>query len=329
MARGLLLIDVMNLLHAANGSSPLRVGDLPTQGIYNFLRSLRMAVSTFPQLTPICLHDGRSWRHDAFSEYKSSRTAEPKTASARKLADLRAQIAPQKPYVHTALKHLGVRQASASNLEADDLAGIFVRKAIEQDRKVILLSADKDWVQLIGNNVTWFDPIHDLRLSQGSLPKRLGWCLDKKDLIASKTDRTDDRFLGVPSPRAWLEMKALMGDISDDIGGVGGIGKKGAIEFINMFGSANTFFSSVDAGTIDITGLLKKFADLATDKSKYDVFQRNMMLMDLSSKLIPAPANFHIDIGCYDQKEFESFCRALMFKSFLTDISDWMRPFRS
>jgi 5'-3' exonuclease len=323
LSKGIILIDFMNLLHAANAGKPLHVGDQPTQAVYGFLRSLRLAACTFPQLTPICLHDGFSWRHNVFAEYKMTRTAEALTPSARKLAELRMQIPSQKALARSAISRLGVRQIHAMNLEADDLAGIMVRKAAKDDRKVVLLSGDKDWIQLVGPNVTWFDPMRDVRLTAGTLPKRLGLDKDKGRFTASPKDRDDDKFIGVSSPRAWLELKALMGDKSDDIDGIRGVGPVRAMEFIQQFGSFVGFSNQ------SLDGSLPSQSRFATwGETEYLTYQRNMMLMDLNSDKIPAPESLTVDQGCFDESSFEEFCRELHFQSILTDLNGWMQPFR-
>ncbi len=326
MSQGLLLIDVLNLLHAANANKPLRVGELPTQGIYGFIRSLRLAVCSFPQLTPIALHDGRSWRHSAMEGYKGSRDAEPTTASAKKMAELRAQIAPQKPYVRTAMRMLGVRQIDTLNLEADDLAALMVRKAAKDDRRVMLLSGDKDWIQLVGPDVSWFDPMRDVRITHATLPKRLGLDKTKKRFAAFKTDQTGPDFVGVPSARAWLEIKALMGDSSDEIDGVGGIGDVGASEFIERFGSVANFIAmSIDGS---LPRLPKKFAGLAESNEKQDIYCRNMMLMDLNHAAVPAPVDQRVDTGEFSEEAFGNLCRDLLFQSVLNGLPGWIEPFR-
>jgi 5'-3' exonuclease len=305
MSRGLLLVDVLNLTHAANANKPLTVGELPTQAIYGFLRSLRLAVTSFPQLTPVCLHDGRSWRHGVFEGYKASRNKTPTTASEHKMASLRQQVRPQLPYIRQALVHLGVRQVNAINLEADDLAGMMVRKSLAENRKVMLLTADKDWIQLVGPNVAWFDPIHDTRITLATIEAKLG----------------------VKSPRAFLEVKALMGDPSDDISGVGGIGEKGAKDLINEYGSVADFLNrSIEDLTVKLP---KKFADLADSNEKQEIFARNMRLMDLSHPSIPKPADLRVNAGEFNPEAFMGFCDDLLFRSITGNFEDWIEPFRS
>ena len=129
------------------------------------------------------------------------------------------------------------------------------------------------------------------------------------------------------TPRQWLEVKAIKGDISDEIGGVGGIGDKGAIELINTYGSVNTFNNSALEGTLKDAP--KKFRDFAEQTEKQDIFARNMNLMDLNSPNIPKPENLTITKGELNLAQFEKFCRALCFQSMLTDLKGWCEPFET
>lgn len=325
MSKGILIIDGLNILHAANATKQLSVGAQPTQAILGFLRFTRQAILTYPQLTPVVAHDGRSWRYDVYKEYKASRNKPPVTATEIKLAELRGQLKEQKAFVVRALELLQVRQISALNLEADDLAAILSRKAAARGQKVLLLSADKDWIQLIQPNVSWFDPIRDVRLTYETLPKRLGWDDGKKRIVANKTDQKD-MPLAVPSPRAWLEMKALMGDSSDEISGVGGIGERGAIEFINQFGSVSAFLNASIDGTLPV--LPKKFASFATDAAKQELWRRNMILMDLNHSSVPEPINLKISMGKYNESGFGDLCDELLFKSITANLPYWCESFR-
>lgn len=325
MTRGLLLIDASNVAHAANSGTPLTVGDMPTQMIYGFLRTLRPMLSTFSMLTPICLFDGRSWRKDVFKDYKISRDKEPVTKTEKTLAVQRDQFKRQLPYLKLALKTLGIRQMFAINYEADDLAGMLVNKSAPE-RRIIMISGDKDWIQLVRPNVAWVDPIRNEKLTVATIPKRLGWNPAKKALTITDGDRVEG-WIGVPSARAWLEMKALMGDISDDIPGVGGVGAKGAIELITTYGSVTAFMNGVLDKSIDWLTLPKKFADLAIEAEKKDNFQRNMLLMDLNSSMRPPAINMKMDVASINLGGFKTICNRFFFKSILDQFERWCEPF--
>lgn len=324
MSAGFLLIDGSNIAHAANSAKPLSAGGVPTQAIYGFLRTLRPMLNTYSTLTPVVLWDGASWRAMEFAEYKASRkkVATSKSEIQAQLAkeDLQKQI----PFIREALGYLGVRQMMALNYEADDLAGLLVEKYAGA-KKIMMISGDKDWIQLIRPGVGWFDPIRDHRLTLTTLPTRLGFFPDKTRFGIGGSHA--EGFVGVPSPRAWLEIKCLMGDTSDDIPGVGAIGPKRASEFIAAYGSFAAFMNMVADKTIDVDTLPKHFRDLAESDEKQELFRRNMRLMDLCTTERPTPVNLNINKGKLDPAAFASLCDRFLFNTIAGDLDRYLEPF--
>lgn len=311
MTRGYLLIDGSNIGYAAAAKTELKVGEQHTGAIYGMLRTIRPMIATFSMLAPIVLWDGASWRKKFFAEYKSNRdTDAPRNKSQEAQQQLRAIYRTQVPLIRRGLELLAVPQMVSLNLEADDLAGILVRRYAPQGKKIMLISADKDWVQLVQPGVGWRDPFAGH--NSGRIPKI--------------TNDTMKDILGVKSGKEWLQVKALMGDSSDEIPGVGGIGDKGAIELVNTYGSVGDFLNR----TIDSTmpKLPKKFADFANSAEKQDIYKRNLRLMDLNSPEIPAPIQLKINKGAYNEEAFSEFCNELAFRSIASDLVNWCEPFR-
>lgn len=306
MSRGLLVIDGSNIGYAASSMRRLTVGDLEVQGVFGTIRTVRKLLALYgSRLTPIVLWDGRSWRRSVFKGYKANRDQTPQTKAEKKSAQMRASAKSQRPLTIRALRLLGVPQMMSINMEADDLAGILVRRSNARGDKVLMISGDKDWIQLVGPNVGWSDIINNQSISMKTLEEKLG----------------------VKTPQAWLEVKALMGDVSDNIPGVGGIGEKGAKELVNTYGSVANFFNQAIDGTLP-KDLHKKFRDLLTELEKKETFYRNMKIMDLQSKEIPTPINLKFTATPLDQSGFRGLCKELMFKSILNDFEDWTRPFK-
>lgn len=319
---GYLLIDGMNLAHASNAGQILTAGEQETQGIYGALRMIRKSIATFPQLSPVCLWDGpRSWRKDVFTDYKANRDKEPTTKHEVESARRRASLKTQLPLLKKGLGHLGVAQVVATNLEADDLAGILTRRYASAGKKIMLISGDKDWLQLVRPGVGWFDTIHDLRVTESKLTEKLGYERVRKD---RKTGEETREWRGVPNARAFLECKALMGDTSDNIPGVGGIGEKGAIELVIRFGSVRDFFEAVEIHKVDVP---KKLADFCASPEKRDLFYRNLRLMDLAHPDVPAPQNLVVNKGAHDPDAFAGWCGELVFSSITKDLAGWLSPF--
>lgn len=312
MKKGYLIVDGNSVGHFHNNTKPLSVGGLQTQAIVGFLRGLRAQVALYPMLTPIVLWDGVSWRKTMFPSYKEIRDRE-ETKNEQALKEMKDAYHVQRPYIQKALRFLGVPQVSAFNMEADDLGAILTDRYAAAGHSVIMWTGDKDWIQLVQPRVTW-KSIYD----NGK----------RKITTANFEEET-----GVKTPRQFVEMKALTGDAGDSVPGVGGIGDKGAIEFLNRWGSFREF---MDLWTFDkavppaeFKKIAKKYRDLIMDESKAYAFARNLDLVDLRTPARPAPINLRVDKGDPDVAKFQAFCDLLLFRSITQELEDWLRVFPS
>lgn len=323
MSKGFMIIDSSNWGFAAASKTQLSVGEQDTQAIYGFIRSLRAAMCMFPQLTPICVNDGRSWRYDFYPEYKASREKPAETKNEIEQLRVRNSYKSQKLLINKALELLGVRQMFALNLEADDLAAMLVKRWEGTENRILLMSGDKDWIQLVRPYVTWMDVINDRRVGSQTMAVKNK---HTESIGLGYEDKAGD-WISVKNGRQWLECKALMGDKSDEIGGVGGIGEKGGIWLLNKFGSVAEFLNQYTDGTIDAKNVPKKLRDFADFNEKQEIFRRNMILMDLNSEHIPKPRGMTLKTGKFDLAGFTDFCHEFEFQSLLTDIEGWTAPF--
>lgn len=320
--KGFLLIDESNILFAASSTTQLSVGDQPTQGVFGFVRRLRDLVSQYPQLTPIVLSDGLSWRYKVFPEYKAMRQVVAATPAEKAQAEIRKSVQSQKALTREACDLLGVRRMMANNYEADDLAAMLVKR-YGADRTVLLISGDKDWIQLVRPNVAWWDVIHDRRLtyqkfaSNNEVTRSVGIGFEK-----------NGQWIGLSRPEQWADVKCLMGDKSDEIGGVGGIGEKGAVELVAKWGSVANFMNAVIDKSVDLEKLPKKLRDFASSDEKMLIFHRNKILMDLESSQIPKPYDLMLTKPTFNHEGFQEFCQDWMFQSILTSFNKWVEPFK-
>lgn len=302
-----LLIDGMNIAHAANNSKVLKVGETQVQAIFHFVKIVRKLIAAYPTAKPAVLWDGASWRYMAFPDYKSNRKKED-TPTAIKQAEMKKVAESQIPAIKKAMQLLGVPQVRASNMEADDLAAIMGDRYVGKGGRVVLVSGDKDWVQLVGPSMIWLDPIRDRKITKpADMMEALGYDLN--------------------SFEAFLEMKCLMGDSGDSITGVGGIGDKGAIEFFKAYQSVANFSNMLIDKTLDPKTVPKKFRDFAESEEKQMLYQRNLKLMDLRTRFRPEPVNLKVDAGEPDIERFRTFCDRLMFRSITRDIKTWVSAF--
>ncbi len=152
---------------------------------------------------------GPTFRHDLYPEYKANRPEMPD--------DLSIQI----PYVRKVVDALGIAQLEKEGYEADDIIATLVTRL--KDQNILIVSGDKDLLQLVSPMVTIWDPMKDERIDLDTFKERFH--------IA---------------PEKLLDVMALSGDTSDNIPGVPGIGPKTALKLIQKYGSLEALFEHVD-----------------------------------------------------------------------------------
>lgn len=325
---GTLIIDGNSIGHANHNATKLTVGDLETQAIFGVVKSIHALMQRHPGWNPLMLWDGRAqWRFDLYPEYKGNREATDAKQQAHK-----DSYKKQVPFIRKALQLMGVRQMLVESAEADDMGGLMTKKLADRGIPVKLVTGDKDWLQLVRRGVTWFDPI--------------------RDRACNLTNFFE--FTGYKTPEAFLDGKALMGDGSDHIGGVGGIGEKGAPEFLAEFGSVAAFYEQVDSGLfvpkkkahVRLCGSipLAKWeegydGDPSDEKAKAKymdkwpgegrvIFQRNRKLMNLLDVPIPRSEDVVVIAPTPDRERFRTLCEKLAFHSILRDIDAFLEPFK-
>ena len=295
-----LIIDGNSIGYACHYGPKLKSGNLETQAIYGFVRTMRVLRQNYPDFTLTCLWDGKaSWRYELEPEYKSSRSDDPKKVA------IRSAYSEQRPYITRALEALGIRQMTAFTHEADDLAGLLVKKLADKpENEIVLISGDEDWIQLLRPNVSWRDLRNDEKI------------ISMKNLM-NKT--------GYATPFGFLQGKCLMGDSSDCISGVGGIGEKGAPEFIAEFGSVRKFWAACDSGSLVPTR--KPLIKLCSAEGRA-IYGRNFRLMQLLQVAPPKKESMDIRPGTFDKGAFEDLCGELAFMSILKNIDNFTKDFQ-
>lgn len=296
-----LLIDGNSVGYACHYATKLHSGDMETQAIFGFLKTMRELRVTYPEHVPLVLWDGRAtWRFDLLPEYKSNRDDDPKKVA------IKETYTRQTPYIKDALFTLGVRQIHATTHEADDLAGYFVPELLQKEgTEIVLITGDRDWLQLVRPGVTWRDMRDD----------------SKVVTFANFFDKT-----AYKTPLAFLEGKCLQGDSSDCISGVGGIGEKGAPEFIAQFGSVRNFWAQCDSGAFKPTK--KAHINLYSGEGR-QIFGRNLKVMQLLK--VPKPEKEHVSVrvGPLRQEAFNILCQELAFASITRNLQAFTKPFEA
>jgi DNA polymerase-1 len=186
----------------------------PTNAVYGFTTMLRKIVKDHaPRYLGVAFDlAGPTFRHLAYADYKANR---PETPEA-----LVAQI----PYVKEVCKVLRVPILELEGYEADDLIGTLAERARKAGFQVVIVASDKDLLQLVGEGVMVYNPLREEFLDSDGV----------------------ERVFGV-RPGQVRDVLALMGDASDNIPGVPGIGEKGAKDLIRQFGDLVTVLESAGA----------------------------------------------------------------------------------
>ena len=197
--------------HAMGGLSNSK--GFPTGAVFGFTN---MIVKTLKDMNPKWIAvvfdaKGKTFRHDKYTEYKAHRPPMPE--------DLRVQI----PWIQSIVDAYCLPSLSIQGFEADDIIATLTREAREKNWKVTIVSADKDLMQLVEDSVVMWDPQRDATYDSAAVEKKFG----------------------VP-PTQLLDLMALVGDSSDNIPGVPGVGPKTAASLIQEFKSLEGVYSNLD-----------------------------------------------------------------------------------
>src|SRR5580692_2798021 len=189
---------------ARSGAPPMRTTTgISTEAVlifHNMVRKLRAAYQ--PEYIAAVFESGKTFREEAYAEYKANRTEMP--------PDLGDQI----PYIRRLLEAMRIPVLQYPGFEADDVIGAMARRASEEF-DVVIVSSDKDMLQLVDERVHMYNPV-------------------KEDVWYDAA--TTEEFMGV-KPTQVADLLALKGDSIDNIPGAPGIGDKGARDLIVRFGS--------------------------------------------------------------------------------------------
>jgi DNA polymerase I len=158
---------------------------------------------------------GKNFRHAQYAEYKATREKMPH--------EMRDQI----PYIHRAVRGFGLPLLSIPGYEADDVIGTLARQGCEAGHEVFIVTADKDLMQLVNENVKVFNP-----WSRPGQPNFFG-------------PKEVEKKLGV-TPERVVDLLALMGDKSDNVPGVPSIGEKTAMKLLGEFDNLDNLLEKVD-----------------------------------------------------------------------------------
>lgn len=225
----IVLVDGNNLMFrsyfatAYTGSLMKNSKGLVTNALYGFTNMLNKIIEEeSPEYMAVAFDIGKSFRHDEYKEYKAGRNVTPE--------ELKIQM----PYAKELLNHMGIMYLDFAGYEADDIVGTLCRWANEDPEwDALLVTSDHDYLQLITDQV------------EVKLLKSIGFTKYKPDNFKEE--------YGI-DPIKVIDLKALMGDSSDNIPGIPGVGEKTALKLLQEHGSLDGIYENIDL----IKGKLKE-----------------------------------------------------------------------
>lgn len=253
-----------------------------TSAIYGFVNTLEEVRTLFSPTHLAVAFDpaGKTFRHEIYEPYKAQRQETPE--------DIRKSV----PVIKDIIRAYNIPILEVEHYEADDVIGTAASRFASADTEVYMLTPDKDYGQLVGQNI-WM-----LRPMKGGTFEKLG-----PDEINAK--------YGIDSPKKVIDLLGLMGDSSDNIPGCPGVGEKTAVTLIKQFGGIDALLSGKD----QLKGALK---NKVTDNE-----QQILLSRDLATIRTDIPLPFSLDelkLHDIDREEVRKLFSELEFRSLLSRV---------
>jgi len=289
MKRRAILIDGNNLLYrsyyatAYNGNFMNNSKGFPTNALYGFVNMLTKIINEEKPEYIMCAFDkGKNFRKDICQTYKAGRMETPN--------ELKMQF----PIAKQICELLGITSIECDNYEADDIIGTFARMADEDKMyNATIISSDKDLLQLISPEV-------DVKL------------LKQKDYILMNENTFFEHY-GI-KPIHMIDLKSLMGDASDNIPGVKGIGEKTALSLLQKYGTLDGVYNNLD----NIGGKTKEKLEVEKDMAyfsyKLATIYKEIEFDYTFDDIKYRKANSEKLIELYKELEFNSFLKNIPVK---------------
>jgi DNA polymerase-1 len=276
------LIDGSSFLYRAYyGLRPMHTPQgAPVQAVFGFCRMIKKLIDTFtPEYCALVWDSkGKTTRHEVYEAYKATRQAPP------------SDLFEQKELITEFADAIGLRQVSKTGIEADDLMFSLAKEARERGETVVFVTSDKDMGQALDAHTFIYDTFKDIFLDVPGFEEKMGFPVEKLPFYF-----------------------ALVGDTSDNIPGVRGIGDKGATELVTQFDSLEDLYENLDK-------VAKPRMRNALEENKKNAFlSRDLFLLQYhASKLSKDDLAFNVDDWQKARKLFED----LNFKSLLKDMGE-------
>ena len=284
----LFLIDAYALIYrsyyAFIKSPRINSKGLNTSAVMGFCNTLNEVLTKEkPTHIGVAFDHGKTFRHDAFPEYKAQREETPE--------DIKLSV----PLIKQVLEAMHIPILQVDGFEADDIIGTIATRFGSDGIDTFMLTPDKDYGQLIGPNVFMYRPRH------GGGYEILG-------------EKEVGEKYGIPTPAQVIDLLALMGDSADNFPGCPGVGEKTAAKLINQFGSIDNMLQHTD----EIKGKLREKVENAVEDIKMSKFLATIrtdvpMQLDLDELKVEQPDETKLR-AIFEELEFKTLINKFLNK---------------
>ena len=285
----LFLIDAYALIYrsyyAFIKSPRINSKGLNTSAVMGFCNTLNEVLTKEkPTHIGVAFDHGKTFRHDAFPEYKAQREETPE--------DIKLSV----PLIKQVLEAMHIPILQVDGFEADDIIGTIATRFGSDGIDTFMLTPDKDYGQLIGPNVFMYRPRH------GGGYEILG-------------EKEVGEKYGIPTPAQVIDLLALMGDSADNFPGCPGVGEKTAAKLINQFGSIDNMLQHTD----EIKGKLREKVENAVEDIKMSKFLATIrtdvpMQLDLDKLKVEQPDETKLR-AIFEELEFKTLINKFLNKA--------------
>lgn len=239
----------------------------PVQAVFGFCRMTKKLFDRFsPEyLAVVWDSPGKTTRHKLFDGYKAARQKQP------------SDMADQKVYIQEFLRQVGVAQIAEPGIEADDLIASYAKALVVADCDVVVVTSDKDLAQLVDDRVQLFDPFKDALLDRDALEVRYGFPLERLAFYYS-----------------------LIGDSSDSIPGVRGIGPKTATGLVARFAGLDLLYEYLeDAKSSADTSIKSRTRTLLAEGKESAYLSYKLFLLQSVPVTKKLPSDLRVNVARY------------------------------
>ena len=265
---------------------------LNTSAIMGFCNTLNEVLTKeSPTHIGVAFDHGKTFRHDAFPEYKAQREETPE--------DIKLSV----PLIKQILEAMHIPILQVDGFEADDIIGTVATRFGSDGIETFMLTPDKDYGQLIGPKVFMYRPRHG----------------GGYEIIGEK--EVGDKY-GIPTPAQVIDLLALMGDTADNFPGCPGVGEKTAAKLINQFGSIDNMLQHTD----EIKGKLREKVENAIEDIKMSKFLATIrtdvpMQLDLDELKVEQPDEAKLRT-IFEELEFRTLINKFLNKGEVKSKTD-------